>query len=106
MLFSTFSGPAAFCQRSQCSVPLAVPTKHAEQSGARPAALEEAGPGTEEVCVRPPCCTQLKMLSEILVEGERKKKKRKKTRTKTEVGKKKNTVMETSVDIASSLSHL
>ena len=89
MLFSTFSGPAAFCQRSQCSVPLAVPTKHAEQSGARPAALEEAGPGTEEVCVRPPCCTQLKMLSEILVEGERKKKKEKRPEQKQTWEKKK-----------------
>lgn len=54
------SGPAAFCQRSQCSVPFTLPTQHAEQSGARSAALEEAGPGAEEVCVRPPCCSQLK----------------------------------------------
>lgn len=54
-----FSGPAAFCQRSQCSIPFTLSTQHAEQSGARSAALEKAGPGTEEVCVRPPCCSQL-----------------------------------------------
>lgn len=54
-----FSGPATFCQRSQCAVPFTISTQHAEQSGACPAALEEAGPGTEEVCVRPPCCSQL-----------------------------------------------
>lgn len=56
---SVLSGPAAFCQCSQCSVPFTLSTKRAEQSGARSAALEEAGPGTEEVCVRPPCCSQL-----------------------------------------------
>lgn len=53
-------GPAAFRQRSQCSVPFTLPTQHAEQSGARSAALEEAGPGAEEVCVWPPRCPQLK----------------------------------------------
>lgn len=52
-------GPAAFCQRSQRSVPFPLPTQHAEQSGARSAALEEAGPGAEEVCFRPTCCSQL-----------------------------------------------
>lgn len=56
---SVFSGPAAFCQRSQRSVPFALSAQHAEQSGARTAALEEAGPGTEKVRVRPPCCSQL-----------------------------------------------
>lgn len=53
------SGPAAFCQCSQRFVPFTLSTQHAEQSGACPAALEEAGPGTEEVCVRPSCCSQL-----------------------------------------------
>lgn len=60
---SVFSGPAAFCQCTQCSVPFTLSTQHAEQSGACPAALEEAGPGTEEVCVRPPCCSQLNCLA-------------------------------------------
>lgn len=54
-----FSGPAAFCQRSQRSVPVSLPTQHAQQSGARSAAVEAAGPGAEEVCVRPPCRAQL-----------------------------------------------
>lgn len=57
--YSVFSGPAAFCQCSQCSVPVTLSSQHAEQSGACPATLEKAGPGTEEVCVRPPCCSQL-----------------------------------------------
>lgn len=59
---SVFLGPAAFCQRSQCSVPVSVSTQHAEQSGACSAALEEAGAGTEEVCVRPSCRSQLNEL--------------------------------------------
>lgn len=54
-----FSGPAAFCQRSQRSVSFALSAQHVKQSGARTAALEEAGPGTEKVRVRPPCCSQL-----------------------------------------------
>lgn len=57
--FSVFSGPAAFCKCSQCPVSFTLSTQHAEQSGACPAALEEAGPGAEEVCVRPSCCSQL-----------------------------------------------
>lgn len=54
------SGPAAVRQRSQRFVPLTLSAQHAEQSGACSAALEEAGPGTEEVCVRPPRRSQLK----------------------------------------------
>lgn len=54
-----FSGPAAFCQRSQRSVPVSLSTQHAQQSGARSAAVEAAGPGAEEVRVRPPCRAQL-----------------------------------------------
>lgn len=69
-----FSGPAAFCQRSQCPVPLTLSTKHAEQSGARPAALEETGPGTEEVRVRPPCCSQLNCPASKRVTGGAKNK--------------------------------
>lgn len=48
---SVLTGPAAICQRSQCFVPLTLSAQHAQQSGARTAALEEAGPGAEEVCV-------------------------------------------------------
>lgn len=48
---SALSGPAAVCQRSQCFVPLTLSAQHAQQSGACAAALEEAGPGTEKVCV-------------------------------------------------------
>ena len=74
---SVFSGPAAFRQRSQRSVPLTLSTQHAEQSGARPAALEEAGPGTEEVRVRPPCCSQLNCPADekLLVEHKKTTKK-------------------------------
>lgn len=69
-----FLGPAAFCQRSQRSVAFTLSTEHAEQSGACPAALEEAGPGAEEVCVRPSCRSQLDCLWERELQVEQKNK--------------------------------
>lgn len=74
-----FLGPAAFCQRSQCSVPFALSAQHAEQSGARTAALEEAGPGTEKIRLRPPCCSQLNCSNGL------KQKRQNKTTTTTKI---------------------
>lgn len=51
LLLFLLSGPTAVCQCPQRAVALTLPAKRAEQSGARPAALETAGPGAEEVRV-------------------------------------------------------
>lgn len=50
-MLTLLSGPAAVRQRSQRAVPVTLSIQRPEQSGACPAALEEAGPGTEEICV-------------------------------------------------------
>lgn len=60
MLLLLFVGPAAVCERSRCAVPLTLSHQHAEQGGARTAALEETGPGAAQVRVRSARCAKLK----------------------------------------------
>lgn len=54
------TGPAALRQCPWCAFPFSLSLQHAQQSGARSAALEEAGPRTAQVCLRPSRGSQLK----------------------------------------------
>lgn len=67
LLLLLFLGPAAVCECSRCAVPLALSRQHAEQGGARAAALEETGPGAAQVRVRSARGAKLKTLP--LVDG-------------------------------------